>query len=223
MAVFASVLITAPMLSGEVFADPSDKLLKQMEKVAKLKQKLDSMNGTEKNYDKIQEKFDAALAVINAQDVYLEEQDPITSNLDEESEGISTSACCTHDMKVRAGYKDPYTLFGIIFYSYYYGPWSNDISSGSTSQGMTPTWSGLEQGIITFCETGSSHRPTTASYDQSMLATDANDTVLINTGTTDESSYFVWYDQTDRFEYAVQNNLVSGPTFLCTIKNVSTS
>jgi len=155
--------------------------------------------------------------------------DPIE---DEMSEGNiannSIAACSTcgdpKTMYVKSAYKDPYfSVWEIILYDHYSGVPSADIDTGSTSSGFVPIWTGLNQGITPYCYTASISLPATTSYNLAMFMTDYVGVSLVNSATTSESSYFVWYDPSDSKDYATQNNVVSGPSIQCTISSVSVS
>lgn len=188
------------------------------------------------------------LSQINHMGIYIDGQEPRLDHLTEEYTSTRQTAqagiyperidsgnaieayrnCDSCDKKsektmyVKAGYKDPWFLWGFSLWDYYAGKDSADISSGATSAGFEPQWPrGLNQGIIPYCHTSSVSLPANAEYGISMLMLDYREAVLVPSGITYHESEFLWYDTNDKIEYPEQNNVVSGPDIVCTISDVS--
>ena len=239
----ASVFALSSMNNAEAF-EPTQREMKILQKLSEIRETMERRGPDHPGYAILEEREAKQIHKLNELGAWLDGQEPSLEHLTADHtstrqaaqagiepvepeppfEGGASGDCdCDKTMYVVSGYKDPYFGWGIYLYDYYANPTpSDDISSGSTSSVFTPFWStGLNQGVIPYCQTGSVSLPANAEYGLSMLMVDYADSVLIPSNIVDKTSFFVWYDPSDRFEYATQNNLASGPTITCTISSVS--
>ena len=233
--------------NAEAF-EPTKKEMIVIEKLVKLHMQLEKTDKDTREYKETKIIYDRVLKITNDMGIFIEGQNPTLDHLTKDNTSTRQAAqagvepiepkvsddeesnlernCCNNPktMYVQSGYKDPYVFLGFTLYDYYAGNPSANISSGQTAAIFEPQWNGLNQGIIPYCYTSSLTQAATATYSQKMFMIAVNNgPVLINSAFSSESSYFVWYDPFDRFDYATQNNVDSGPKILCTITNVSVS
>ena len=242
----ASVFALSSMNNAEAF-EPTQREMKILQKLSEIRETMERRGPDHPGYAILEEREAKQIHKLNELGVWLDGQEPSVEHLTANhtstrqaaqagiepvepepsfeggASGASGDCDCDKTMYVVSGYKDPYFGWGIYLYDYYANPThSDDISSGSVSSVFTPFWrTGLNQGVIPYCQTSSINPPANAEYGLSMLMVDRSDSVLVLSNIVDKTSYFVWYDHFDRFEYRTINNLASGPTITCTISSVS--
>jgi len=247
MCSIATVLLVSNMMTGEASAfEPTIKEQKIIEMYVNVTIQIDDncVDDNSKQCQGLEIQQQKLLEMLNDMGIFVDGQTPNLDHLTNEHDSTRAAAkagiepsqpneeciadgCDSETMYVKAGYKDPYVLYGFIVYVYYAGAESENIQTGESTDAFYQITETITESVFPYCYTSSQDVTWTnsvvASYNMVSTLTDQYFSPIVGPFPSSHTSTFVWYDNSDEIVMIAQNSISSNSYVTCDLSVTSIS